>query len=96
MQIYEQEHVVKRFWRKEFMEDEQSEKKWIKDSILEKYKGKLVVDLNIYICIILSLTYKYIHYLTVTLLNNSVELSSNLDPEPLKSGLRTPLLTQSY
>ena len=32
----------------------------------------------------LSLTYKYIHYLTVTLLNNSVELSSNLDPEPLK------------
>ena len=38
----------------------------------------------------------YIHYLTVTLLNNSVELSSNLDPEPLKSGLRTPLLTQSY
>ena len=43
----------------------------------------------------LSLTYKYIHYLTGTLLNNSVELSSNLDPEPLKSGLRTPLLTQS-
>ena len=28
--------------------------------------------------------------------NNSVELSSNLDPEPLKSGLRTPLLTQSF
>ena len=27
---------------------------------------------------------KYIHYLTVTLLNNSIELSSNLDPEPLK------------
>ena len=37
----------------------------------------------------------YIHYLTVTLLNNSVELSSNLDPEPLKSGIGTPLLTQS-
>ena len=28
--------------------------------------------------------------------NNSVELSSNLNPEPLKSGLRTPLLTQSF
>ena len=40
--------------------------------------------------------YIYIPYLTVTLLNNSVELSSNLDPEPLKSGLRTPLLTQSF
>ena len=40
--------------------------------------------------------YIYIHYITVTLLNNSVELSSNLNPEPLKSGLRTPLLTQSY
>ena len=45
----------------------------------------------------LTVTYLhiYIHYLTVTLLNNSVELSSNLDPEPLKSELRTPLLTQS-
>ena len=44
VQIYEQEHIVKIFWRKEFLEDEQSEKKKIKDSILEKYKGKLVVD----------------------------------------------------
>ena len=26
----------------------------------------------------------FIYILTVTLLNNSVELSSNLDPEPLK------------
>ena len=43
-----------------------------------------------------SYLYIYIYYLTVTLLNNSVELSSNLDPEPLKSGLRTPLLTQSF
>ena len=34
-------------------------------------------------------------FFVITLLNNSVELSSNLDPEPLKSGLRTPLLTQS-
>ena len=33
---------------------------------------------------LLSLTYNYIHYLTVTLLNKSVELSSNLDPDPLK------------
>ena len=33
--------------------------------------------------------------LTVTLLNNSVELSSNLDPEPLMSGIGTKLLTQS-
>ena len=31
----------------------------------------------------MSLTYKYINYLTVTLLNNSAELSSNLEPEPL-------------
>ena len=32
----------------------------------------------------------------MTLLNNSVELSSNLDkPVPQKSGIRTPLLTQS-
>ena len=48
--------------------------------------------------LMLTVTYLhiYIHYLTVTLLNNSVELSSNLDPEPLKSGLRTPLLTQSF
>ena len=28
-------------------------------------------------------------------MNNSVELSSNLDREPLKSGTGTPLLTQS-
>ena len=34
--------------------------------------------------------------ITVTLLNNSVELSSNLDPEPLKSRIGTPLLTQSF
>ena len=40
-------------------------------------------------------TYIYITS-RVTLLNNSVELSSNLNPEPLKSGLRTPLLTQSF
>ena len=35
--------------------------------------------------LVLTVTYLqiYIHYLTVTLLNNSVELSSNLDPEPL-------------
>ena len=33
----------------------------------------------------------------MTLLNNSVELSSNLDkPVPQKSGIRTPLLTQSF
>ena len=33
----------------------------------------------------------------MTLLNNSVELSSNLDkPVPKKSGIRTPLLTQSF
>ena len=38
----------------------------------------------------------HLHYLTVTLSNNSVELSSNLDPEPLKSGIGTPLLTQSF
>ena len=46
----------------------------------------------------LTVTYLQIYtlHLTVTLLNNSVELSSNLDPEPLKSGLRTPLLTQSF
>ena len=44
MQIYEQEHIVKIFWRKEFLGDEQSEKKRIKDSILEKYNGKLVAD----------------------------------------------------
>ena len=32
----------------------------------------------------------------MTLLNNSVEISSNLDkPVPYKSGIRTPLLTQS-
>ena len=32
----------------------------------------------------------------MTLLNNSVELSSNLDkPLPSASGIRTPLLTQS-
>ena len=30
------------------------------------------------------------------MLNNSVELSSNLDPEPLKGGIGTPLLTQSF
>ena len=29
-------------------------------------------------------------------MNNSVELSSNLDTEPLKSGIGTPLLTQSF
>ena len=46
---------------------------------------------------VLTVTYLQIYtLLTVTLLNNSVELSSNLDPEPLKSGLRTPLLTQSF
>ena len=39
----------------------------------------------------------HLHYLTVTLLNNSVELSSNLDkPVPQESGIRTPLLTQSF
>ena len=33
----------------------------------------------------------------MTLLNNSVELSSNLDkPVPLKSEIRTSLLTQSF
>ena len=33
----------------------------------------------------------------MTLLNNSVELSSNLDkPVSQKSGIRTPLLTQSF
>ena len=33
----------------------------------------------------------------MTLLNNSVELSSNLDkPVPLKSSIRTPLLTQTF
>ena len=37
----------------------------------------------------------HLDYLTVTLLNNSGELSSNLDPEPLKSGIGTLLLTQS-
>ena len=35
--------------------------------------------------LVLTVTYLQIyHYLTVTLLNNSVELSSNLDTEPLK------------
>ena len=29
-------------------------------------------------------------------MNNSVELSSNLDPKPLKSGIGTSLLTQSF
>ena len=35
--------------------------------------------------LVLTVTYLqiYIHYLTITLLNNSVELSSNLDPQPL-------------
>ena len=37
----------------------------------------------------------HLHYLTVTMLNNTVELSSNLDPEPLMSRIGTPLLTQS-
>ena len=35
--------------------------------------------------LVLTVTYLQIytlHYITVTLLNNSVELSSNLDPEP--------------
>ena len=37
-------------------------------------------------------------YLTMTLLNNSVKLSSNLDITITieKSGIRTPLLTQSF
>ena len=30
---------------------------------------------------------KYVHYITVTLLNNSVDLSLNLDPEPLTEGI---------
>ena len=30
------------------------------------------------------------------MLNNSVEVSSNLDPERLKSGIGTPLLIQSF
>ena len=39
--------------------------------------------------------------ISLTLLNsysvdNSVELSSNLDPEPLKSGIGTPPLIQSF
>ena len=35
--------------------------------------------------LVLTVTYLQIYtLLTVTLLNNSVELSSNLDPEPLK------------
>ena len=41
----------------------------------------------------------HLHYLTVTLLKNSVELSSNLDITCTikeKSGIRTPLLTQSF
>ena len=38
----------------------------------------------------------YIYIQLPCLLNNSVELSSNLDPEPLKSGIGTPLLTQSF
>ena len=37
---------MKTFWRKELLEDEQSEKKKIKDIILEKFKGKLVEDLK--------------------------------------------------
>ena len=47
--------------------------------------------------LVLTVTYLQIYtLLTVTLLNNSVELSSNLDPEPFKkSGVRTPLPTQS-
>ena len=46
----------------------------------------------------LVLTFIYIyhlHFLTVTLLNNSVELPSNLDAEPLKSGIGTLPLKQS-
>ena len=46
----------------------------------------------------LVLTAIYIYhsyYLTATLLGNSVELSSNLYPEPLMSGTGTRLLTQS-
>ena len=36
--------------------------------------------------LVLTVTYLQIYtLLTVTLLNNSVELSSNLDPEPLKT-----------
>ena len=38
--------------------------------------------------LVLTVTYlQKCHYLTVTLLNNSVELSSNLDPEPLTEWL---------
>ena len=38
----------------------------------------------------------HLHSLTVTLSNNSVEPSSNLDKSvPQKSGIITPLLTQS-
>ena len=48
--------------------------------------------------LVLTVTYLhiYIHYLTVTLLNNSVELSSNLDPEPLKEWIENSALTQSF
>ena len=35
-------------------------------------------------------------YITYIHNNNPVELSSNLDPEPLKSGTGTPLLTPSF
>ena len=39
----------------------------------------------------------HLHYLTVNLLNNSVEFSSNLDkPVPSMSGIRTDLFTQSF
>ena len=53
-------------------------------------KYHMDTPMYIYTCI-------HIHiHIYIYMLNNSVEVSSNLDPEPLKSGLRTPLLTQSF
>ena len=65
----------------------------------------IYIYVSIYLYIYLSMYLSIYIYLSIYLsiyiyiyiqLNNSVELSSNLDPEPFKkSGIGTPLLTQS-
>ena len=69
-------------------------------SLVQRNGSETLKDLNkeykviylMYKSAMFRLVYKvieiyHLHYLTVTLLNNSVDLSSNLDSEPLMSGI---------
>ena len=60
----------------------------------QEYKVIYLMYKSAKLGLVLTVTYLQIYILlTVTLFNNSVELSSNLNPEPLKRVEINPLLT---